>query len=85
MNKHELRQIIREEISKVLNEMKNNFDTIIIHTPYGEYLQGEMYGNIHETHLSTWYEYDYDELEFKHCRYGDIVPSIIGYWSKIKI
>jgi hypothetical protein len=74
------------DVSKSLIEkMKTYFDTIIIHTPYGVYNQGPMYGNIYESHLSTWYEKDYDDLNFKHTKvHGPIrnFDTIIGYYAK---
>jgi hypothetical protein len=72
---------------KLLIEMKNYFDTMIIHTPFGEYIQEEMYGNIYETHLSTWYDTDYDELDFKHCRFhgpSHNFDAIVGFWTNLK-
>lgn len=74
-----------EVSKKLLQEMKKHFDTIIIHTPYGEYNQGEMYGNIYEAHLSTWYEIDYEQLHFEHARFhgpDQNFDAIIGFWSK---
>jgi hypothetical protein len=72
------------EVSKdILKRCKEYFYMIIIHTPDGVYEQGEMYGNIHESHLSAWYESDYAELGFKIDRFdgpADNRDCLIGYF-----
>lgn len=54
-----------EVSKKLLEKAKEYFYLIIIQTPNGVYEQGEMYGNVHESHLSHWYDKDYQELGFK--------------------
>lgn len=68
------------EISKkLLEEAKKYFYLIIIQTPDGVYEQGEMYGNIHESHLSHWYNSDYEKLGFKVESIIPINPALIGF------
>ena len=68
---------------KLLEEAKEYFSLIIIQTPNGVYEQGEMYGNIHESHLSSWYESDYEELGFELDKtHGPAhnFDALIGFW-----
>jgi len=70
---------------KLINRMKTDFDLIIVHTPFGEYIQEEMYGNIYERHLSTWYENDYKDLEFNYSLFHgpkNNFDAIIGFYHK---
>lgn len=68
-----------ENSKKLLEEAKKYFYLIIIQTPDGVYEQGEMYGNIHESHLSHWYDSDYEELGFKFEKVNPSNPAIIGF------
>lgn len=68
-----------EVSKKLLEEAKKYFYLIIIQTPDGVYEQGEMYGNIHEAHLSHWYNSDYEQLGFKVESIIPINPALIGF------
>lgn len=69
-----------EVSKKLLEKAKEYFYLIIIQTPNGIYEQGEMYGNVHECHLSHWYEDDYKELGFKVDHFAPWQPSLIGFY-----
>jgi len=68
------------ESIKILNELKTKFKKIIIATPKGEFIQGALYGNESERHLSSWEMEDYENLGFSVSIIGEIF--LIGYWVK---
>lgn len=72
-----------QESKNILNELKTKFKKIIIATPKGEYIQGPLYGNESERHLSSWEIQDYQNLGFEVSIIGEIF--LIGYWKNEKI
>lgn len=71
-----------DESKKLLEKAKDYFYLIIIQTPDGVHEQGSMYGNDHESHLSTWYETDFQELGFKSHKVEPTNPALIGYYCE---
>jgi hypothetical protein len=54
-----LEHMERRDAERLIDKIKNKYLYIIVSVPVGEYIQGEMYGNKFEAHLTTW---SYDEL-----------------------
>ncbi len=52
----------RDEALKLIERIRKIAGCLVITTPLGEYPQGAEYGNIAETHLSTWFPSDFELL-----------------------
>jgi len=52
----------KEEGESILKAYKEKCKNVLVSCPNGHYEQGEVYGNIHETHLSDWREEDFLRL-----------------------
>lgn len=72
-----------EDAKNLFKKIEPYFQNIIVETPYGVNHQGEMYGNVYEAHISTWYEEDYVECGFSTVKYAgkNHEAFIIGYKS----
>ena len=72
------------DAQETIDRLKLLANKIIISTPKGEYVQGEMYGNKYEMHLSIWELEDYNKIGFtaKPYRTRGGTMGIIGYWEK---
>jgi len=84
---HGPEHLIKKEAVKVINSMKKYASFIAIETPRGEYPQGELYGNPHEKHLSSWDFEDYKTYfpDFTTWHNDDHNPplGVLGaFWSK---
>lgn len=66
---------------EVLKKAQEHFKSIVIATPDGFCEQDELYGNIHERHLSSWYKDDYESLGFRVSSL-DQPGFLTGYWTR---
>jgi hypothetical protein len=80
---HGPEHVYMEDAKKLFKSIEPYFKNIIIETPYGVNNQGELYGNIYEAHISTWYEEDYEQAGFETIKYAGVNHDafIIGYKS----
>jgi hypothetical protein len=58
----------KEDGLRLIDKLFEKTDVIIISTPFFDYPQGPLYGNIHETHLSYWGIEDFKQYFFKTIR-----------------
>lgn len=78
---HGPEHVFKSEALDFVDRVKGKFKHIVFETPYGHNPQGEMYGNIYETHVSEWEESDYIKLGFSYVKYAGTTNEafIIGY------
>lgn len=78
---HGPEHVFKEEAYNFIKKVDTVFKHIVLETPYGYNEQGEMYGNIYETHVSEWTEEDYKNMGFSYVRYAgkNNDAFIIGY------
>lgn len=61
----------------LIERLQAHAENIIVSIPLGEYEQGEIGGNIHETHLAT-YEYEQMLAILARSKHGRVVASAKG-------
>jgi uncharacterized protein YciI len=78
---HGPEHVFKSEVLDFVKKVSDKFKHIVFETPYGHNPQGEMYGNIYETHVSEWEEKDYTDLGFNYVKYAGVNNDafIIGY------
>ena len=76
---HGPEHIERNELGPVIKQLGAISEHVLLGCPWGEYEQGELYGNPHEKHVSTWQPKDFEELGFtvrtvgKRDKHGQII------------
>lgn len=63
-----------EDFITFLHHAFTKIKKIVISTPNGVFLQDEMYGNKWEKHITTYYDYMYENLGFNTCKWLASVP-----------
>ena len=76
---HGPEHIKQDELGPVTKQLGAISEHVLLGCPWGKWEQGELYGNPHEKHVSTWQPKDFEELGFtvravgKQDRRGQII------------
>lgn len=78
---HGPEHVKKEDGMSLLKRIEPKFKYLVMECPNGYNRQDEMYGNVHEMHVSHWETEDYENLGFYYGTYAgpDNRAFIIGY------